>query len=92
MGRSITPKYRVELAGNIRVTPMAWQRSYGRPTAANLAKMVQGYNDSYRPGGVNAHISEGMDVPARHDAARIVRQADDVVMAEWKADPEEVSS
>lgn len=83
MGRSITPAYRIELEGPVYATPMAWQRSYGRPTAANLAKVVETYNDSYGPEGVNAHVGERWGDRARHTAARIVRQRDNEVVAEW---------
>ena len=63
MGRSVTPKYAVEFSGvsrngaPTRWTPMGWNsKQAGRPTAANLAAFVRGYEASTLPGGVNAHL------------------------------------
>lgn len=80
MGRTVTPKYRVELEQDgFRVDPMCWNsRTDGRANAENLARFVEGFNASYR-NGVNAHLA-GL----HHHAARLVRQADDVVVAEWR--------
>lgn len=63
MGRSVTPKYAVEFSGVSsngrpnRWTPMGWNcKQSGRPTAANLAAFIKGYEASTLPGGVNAHL------------------------------------
>lgn len=50
-------------------TPMGWNsRQAGRPTAANLAKFVRGYEASTQTGGVNSHIG-----PTRILRATILR-------------------
>lgn len=80
MGRTFTPKYRIEANGFL--TRSTWQHKYhGRPTAANLAKWAAKNNESTQPGGCNEHV--GTDCPITK--ARIVRQSDDVVIAEWEA-------
>lgn len=59
MARDPAPTtYVVELnTPGYRYTPASWNcRQYGRPTAANLAAHVKGFEDSTRPGGVNAHL------------------------------------
>lgn len=60
-GRSTTPKYVVDM--KIRkgmTTPAAWTvKQHGKPTAKNLAKYVDAYNDSVMPGGVNQHLGDG---------------------------------
>jgi hypothetical protein len=75
MGRITTPKYAVEFfevhtaSGPTHWTPMGWNsKQAGRPTPANLAKFIDGYEASTRPGGVNAHIG-----PTVIGEARIVR-------------------
>jgi hypothetical protein len=55
MGRSTTPRYVVEMSGGF--TAAAWRvRQDGRPTDANLARYVAGFEASTAPGGVNAHL------------------------------------
>lgn len=63
MGRTITPKYAVEffdVRANGRFvhwTPMGWNsKQAGRPTVANLAAFVNGYEESTKPGAPNAHL------------------------------------
>lgn len=54
MGRSYTPKYRIEFDNS---TPFSWDsKSYGRPTIVNLRKFRDSMNDSFLPGGANEHI------------------------------------
>lgn len=82
MGRSYTPTYRLVLPN---ATPMAWKREYGRPNAANIEKYIRRYVESQRPGGCNAHIAKSLgylDIPNK---GRVIRQADNKVVAEWEA-------
>ncbi len=83
MGRSRTPALVIELEGPVHVTPIEWKsRDYGRPTTANLERVIEKYNGSYAEGGCNAHIGER----AAHTGARIVRNAGPragEVVAEW---------
>lgn len=91
MGRSTTPTYRIEVTGGFRMTNMAWQMgrgfgvSYGKPTDANLAKLIQDMNESMAPGGVNGHLSAGRATPARITKAQVVRQSTDKVVATYAA-------
>jgi hypothetical protein len=85
MGRSTTPKYRLETWVNAgRHTPSAWE---GRPTEAALRDRVCSLNESFMPGGVNGHVSQAAGEIVQVWMARIVRQSDDRVVAEWKAPP-----
>lgn len=57
MGHTSTPKYRVHVeVPGYYCTPMAWERHYGAPTDANLAKFVAVSNAATDPGGVNSHL------------------------------------
>ena len=86
MGKSITPTYRLELEGNLRATPMAWNvKEAGRPTAENLERAVQVLNASYAPAGCNRHVADALEIEPVHTSARIVRQATGQVVAEWRA-------
>lgn len=88
MGRTHTPKYRVEIDGHclnlpvgIGIGPTFWNtREMGRPTAANLEKVLRQYQESTLPGGANEHLGE-QPLPRQ---ARIVDQFTDEVKAEWR--------
>lgn len=69
---STTPAYRIEIsATGGSYTPAGWNAKHsGRPTAANLARYVEGLEESTREGGVNAHL--GATVVW---SAKIIRQA-----------------
>jgi hypothetical protein len=83
MGRSVTPKYRVETKENVgAMTPAAWR---GRATPARLAEWVEACNKSFLPGGVNGHVSESRGVVVYIHAAKIIEQATGRVVAEYKA-------
>ena len=93
MGRSITPTFRVEFHDNpfaavdlgVR-NSFCWNtKSFGRPTAANLAAWREKMNASYAAGGVNEHVSEGRGYVIRISAARVVRQSTGAVVAEFTA-------
>ena len=86
MGRSITPKYRVETVcvGSMN-TPCAWRPEYGQPTEANLAEYVRRTNESVKPGGCNEHIGRAFGVErSMVIKATIIRQSDNTVMASYK--------
>jgi hypothetical protein len=49
-----------------RYSPASWNcRQNGRPTAANLAKHVAGFEASTRPGGCNSHLGATVVTGAR---------------------------
>lgn len=86
MGRTITPKYRVEaeFADNTG-TRCAWNvrtncgRADGPATEANLAKWVDALERSTQPGGCNCHLS-----PIVVFSARIIKQATGDVVAAYR--------
>lgn len=84
MGKVITPKYRVEYRDQQGQHSMAWNVGNpgggpypgdGKPTQPNLEKWRKALNKSFRPGGVNAHVSEALGFVLYVSAARIVNQA-----------------
>jgi hypothetical protein len=85
MGRTVTPKYRVEYttSDNSSFTPSAWPKEAGRANEANLGKHVERVNASFKPGGCNAHIGHYYHNTAIV-SARLVRQADSSVIAVYR--------
>ena len=67
MGRTFTPAHAVEFVVDRGYwTPMGWDAKHaGRPTVANLAAFVAGYEASTQPGGVNAHLGATRILSAR---------------------------
>ena len=86
MGRSYTPKFRIEYVSvGCGITKACWDgKFYGKPTVASLTKHAVGLNDSFKPGGVNEHVSKSFP-GARVTSARVVRQADGEVIVTWSA-------
>ena len=84
MGRSYTPKYRVEYRDNTMFShgvpslypqSMAWDtKRDGKPTNANLEKWRKAYNESFNTGGVNFHASQGTGVIIHIYKAWIIEQ------------------
>jgi hypothetical protein len=95
MGRITTPKYRFEMAPiravntnlpSYSITPSAWKvKEHGKPTTDNIDKYVRAFIDSTKLGGCNDHFSKDAGYIPVPNYARIVRQADNQVMAEWRA-------
>lgn len=100
MGRSRTWAYSLVIDGggpNVVVTPMEWrvggrrvgstrEKGYGKPTAANLVKFVEGYMRSLEAGGSNAHLAKHYGFIPYPNWAKIVRNdGSREVVAEWKA-------
>ena len=90
MGKSYTPKYRVETRDNTAkpwAAPNARQawlvKDYGRATDENLAAWVRVTNRSFKSGGVNFHVSVAAGVEVHINWARIVEQATGEVVAEY---------
>ena len=96
MGRSYTPKYRIEYTTVIttdadgdwtkrRFSPSFWNgKRDGKPTVANLQANLVVFEASFAPGGCNDHVYAGDTVQLL--AARLVRQADGAVVAEYSND------
>lgn len=86
MGKSYTPKYRLEFQDSTRKA-FSWecQAWKGKTTQKALEAWIFGYADSLKIGGVNEHISKALGLIPYPTKARIIRQADDQIMAEWEA-------
>ena len=88
MGRIVTPKYRMEVRTNVgSMTPSSWS---GRATEKRLETAVKAENESFLPGGVNAHVSKAHGAVVRIIYARLVEQATGTVVAEYTAPAFEV--
>ena len=82
-----TPTYRISIDGHqgdfpqgSAIGPTFWSsREMGRPTPANLETVLRDYRASTLPGGTNEHLGE-TPLPK---SARVIRQDDGKVMAEW---------
>ena len=89
MGRTITPKYRIELPcidfGQRKrvIHSFAWDcKRDGKPSVKNGLRFMQGYNDSYKTGGSNEHLknmfSDYLDF-------KIIEQKGNILIASYKA-------
>jgi hypothetical protein len=94
MGRIITPKYRLEIKpvpkpgrdGFYEFTAQAWEvKTKGKPTAANIEKYIRAFVESQKIGGCNEHLARSAGFIQVPNCARIVRQSDGQVVAEWRA-------
>lgn len=87
MGRAFTFKYRVEFttpSNTSKQTPAGWDtRQHGRANAASLRLYMEHMVASMAPGGVNHHIVTTFGQGAIPNAAKLIRQEDNVVVAEW---------
>ena len=87
MGRSVTPKYRVEVSGSgCNMTPFCWNgKQDGRANQKNLDAWRERMNASFQPGGTNWHVSEAFNSVPHISTATLIRQRDDEVVAVSKA-------
>ena len=81
MGKSYTPTYRLEFNDG-KPQMQAWK---GRATDQALEQWIYSYAKSLELGGVNQHISLSLGHIPYPNKARIVRQSNGEVVAEWKA-------
>lgn len=86
MGRSYTPKYVIRLEtvrsrlGEVYLTNMEWRaKDAGSPTVANIGKWVEKFEESMKPGGVNAHL--GYDPVLRAEV--VYNRSRGLLVAEW---------
>lgn len=88
MGKTYTPKYRIEFlqtncgGGN---TPMCWDIKNGRPTNDNLEKYLDAYSKSCEMGGVNDHISAAIGFIPVVLKAVIINQRNEEIVASYQA-------
>lgn len=84
MGKSYTPKYRIEHEGGDCV-PLFWKHR-DKPTSDRLFMLLCTYAASTEPGGPNEHIGKALGRPARlPKTARIVDQTTGKTVAAWEA-------
>jgi len=70
MGKSLTPKYVVDLFHvGIQSTTAAWR---GRATEKRLREYVVSYNESIKPGGINARVGEVFGVLAARATLAVI--------------------
>lgn len=81
MGRSLIPMYRLEFDDGTR-NVQAWR---GRASVVALEEWITAYVKSLSIGGVNEHISRTLGYIPFPRTAKIVRQKDNVIVAEWHA-------
>lgn len=90
MGRSYTPKYRVEYHNNTdyvdgRVPSMYpqwmhWPRDLGKPSNAKAEKLRCDMNSTFQPGGVNEHVNRNVTIHIH--TLRVIEQATGETVAE----------
>ena len=79
MGRSITPKYRLETDTRLgHLTPLAW---LGPATVERVARYILDLNESFIAGGVN-HVPR--ERPIIVVAARLVEQRTGRIVITWE--------
>lgn len=89
MGRSYTPKYRLEYRDNsvaCRRNPNYFHticppKGFGTPTERKLSEYRRALNTSFAPGGVNAHVSEAAGHVVHVGRVRAVEQKTGRVVA-----------
>jgi len=83
MGRTVTPKYRIEYNESGRNQVQCWNsKFYGRATAINLEAWRVKHNASFLPSGVNNHVTKALGYVLHVSYARIVNQFSGEVVAE----------
>ncbi|MFA5049293.1 MAG: hypothetical protein WC516_09780 [Patescibacteria group bacterium] len=83
MGKSITPKYRIEIDYNDH---RVWNcKEYGKPTEKNLIRYIELYIQSLKIGGCNEHISKMLGYMPIPNKAKIINQFTGDIVASWNA-------
>ncbi len=100
MGRSYTPKYRVEYRDNTmyvdgRVPTMypgrvSWPSHLGKPSNAKAEDLRRKMNQSFQPGGVNGHVSNALNTVVHIYRLWVVEQKTGTWVAETTAPAFEV--
>jgi len=87
MGRSTTPRYRIDaVMTNRRSYVQAWNcERYGTPTLKSAARWREAINKSFLPGGVNFGISESLGRIERVFNFQVIDQRDNRVVVDYKA-------
>ena len=88
MGRSYTPKYRIEFlqTNGSAMTNQGWDcKRYGKPSEKNLEKFLDAYSNSTKIGGVNERISKSLGFIPVVSKARIVNQFTNDTVVEYNA-------
>ena len=80
MGKSITPKYRLEIDGHVQ----SWPKGI-KPSNETLEEYVYKFGKSLEFGGVNYHLSVAHGYIPYPSNAVVVEQKTGVVVANWRA-------
>ena len=99
MSRSFTPKYRVEYRDNtmfighvptMHPARMSWPSHLGKPNNAKADSLRRKMNQSFQPGDVNAHVSNGMGTVVHIHRLWVIEQKTGSWVAEANAPSFEV--
>jgi hypothetical protein len=89
MGRTITPKYRLEYYDNHKQPyphKQTWDvKTKGKTTDQNLEKYLIDFGKSFEVGRVNDHISKSIGYIPYPQKGRIINQRTNEIVAIWKA-------
>ena len=86
--RKVIFELEIGMGDQARPLPVIWHskgHGHGRPTAANLERVVVAYGKSLEVGGANEGISRSLGYIPYPTSARIVRAATRELMASWSA-------
>ena len=85
MGKSVTPKYRVEIQQTTVSFVMAFDfKRYGKATESNLSKLVKSIDTSFVRGGVNFDQKDCRQVIVIR--AKLINQKTGTLVAEYQKD------
>ncbi len=83
MGKSYTPKYRVEYRDQAGHYHMAWHHKRdGVANADNLEKWRKTYNRSFQHDGTNAHIAQARGTIPHISRAELILQKTGAIVAQ----------
>lgn len=82
MGKSITPKYRLEIYDNSGRHSQSWN---GRASEKRLNDYILTYGKSLESGGVNFHLSKSLGFIPYPNKAEIIEQRSGQVVTRWNA-------
>lgn len=86
MGKTTTPKFRIELQTPAGFDKFAYMvKESGAATVENAKKFRDGMNASFKKGGSNYHITEQSGVITHYCNARIINQSTGQIVVACKA-------
>lgn len=85
MGKTRTPKYRIELKFMGKWDHYPWKSAWGKPTETVVKAVRDALNESFKAGGLNEHVSKNKGVLVSYSDSRAIEQATGEVVAEYQA-------